>query len=395
MISGAMCLVLPALFVGVMLMLGASGPMLVLAATAGAAIGVAWARRSWSHMFDENVKLSIEHEIVESTLKNALVEMSFRERFDNSLRSSTDESTTIELTLRAVAEVLPDADVSLLLNLPNEPRIGWTVRLVRGHLEPAVPMPDTPSCLALANLATTTTSSTRTLDACGHLRDQPNDVSSVCIPLRLGDRTLGSVNALCAPGEPPDVQAIQLAEWSVSRAAVRIAEQRLQRGPSLSGAPDPVTGLPGVPALRHQLKDLIRTLVPFCVAAVSVDHFEGLRYGEGTEASEIVLSFVADALTSTLRPGDFVCRTGGGNFAVVLADCNARQATAVIERVRESLALLLALESTTAFTFSAGIVESHHATSLDELLEMAWKACEQATAAGGNRVSLAFEADHI
>lgn len=390
-----MCLTLPAFAVAMALVLGAPGPVLVLAALAGGAIGVAWARKSWAELLDETVDLTIARDSAAAELLDAHIDKTFRERFDQSLRATSNEPATIELVLRAVAEVFPEGEVSLLLNLPDEERAGWQVRLRGGSAQAAVPLPDKPGCLAFTTLSTVAATSAHAVDACEHLRGESGDASSLCIPLRLGDRTLGSINVRGAPGELPGASAVERAEWAVGRAALRITEQRLQRGPSSAGTPDPVTGLPGLPALRHQLKDLIRTLAPFCVSIISIDRYDEIRYVQGEEAAEIALGFVADALTSTLRPGDFICRIGGPDFAVVLKDCSARQATAVVERMRESLALLLALESETTFTCSAGIVESHQATSLDELLDMAHDAMTRAAAAGGNRVLLAFEADHL
>ena len=48
--------------------------------------------------------------------------------------------------LRAVSELVPDAEISLLLNVPDEPRIGWSVQLSGGALDAAVPVPSTPTC---------------------------------------------------------------------------------------------------------------------------------------------------------------------------------------------------------------------------------------------------------
>ena len=63
------------------------------------------------------------------------------------------------------------------------------------------------------------------------------------------------------------------------------------------------------------------------------------------------------------------------------------------ERARESLVLLLTEEQDLPpLTFSAGVVESQRATSLDQLVELAEGACTVATSAGGNRVTVAGDA---
>lgn len=341
---------------------------------------------------DQTVNAVLERTDAQRALNDERETQRFRDRLDRALRSSQSEPATIGICLRAVHEILPESEVSLLLNLPGEATIGWRVDLVDGKLNPAVPVPSTPSCVGLGTLSTAVSHSSTNLDACDHLGVSENDVSSVCIPLMLGERTLGAVSATSAPGEVPALVVIERAEWVIERAAVRVAEQRLQRGPSVAGHPDAVTGLPGPSALRHQLRDLVRTLSPFCVSIVSIDAFDQIRYNSGEEAADLTLGIAADALCSTLRPDDLVCRIDGPRFAVVFADCTARQAVAAMERFRESLALQLSVEEDLVpFTCSAGLVESHRASSLDSLIEMSAKACDEAESAGGNRVTQFFE----
>ncbi|CAN5464984.1 hypothetical protein BH10ACT3_BH10ACT3_22140 [soil metagenome] len=338
------------------------------------------------------ITASLQRSQMELQLLDERADRDFRERLDQALSMTEAEPATLRTGLRAVAELIPEADISLLLSVPDEPRVGWQVRLVRGALEPAMPLEGTPHCLALAKSTTTMTMSSSALDACAHLQDPMLEVSATCIPLRLGDRTLGTVCVTSAPGELIEPAVLERIEWAIDRTGVRVAEQRLQRGPSIAGRPDPVTGLPGPSALRHQLRDLVRTLSPFCVAIVAVDAYDEMRYDHSDEVAEDALRLVADVLCTTLRPDDLVCRIDGPRFAVVLAECTARQATAAMERVRESLALVLTMEADPPFTCSAGIVESHRATSLEEIVELASGACIEAHSAGGNRVSLAGEA---
>ena len=360
----------------------------ILALGIAAAVWVTW-RTGAQPLRDSVVSATLDRDEMERELLAERADRDFRERFERALQLAATEPVTLRTGLRAVAEAMPDGEVSLLLNVPEEPRVGWEVRLVDGSLEPAIPVEDTPGCIALSTASTTSTSSSEALDACPHLHDPYVDVSAICVPLRLGDRLLGTVCITGAPGDVPDHDALARVEWVVERTGVRVAEQRLQRGPSMAGRPDPVTNLPGPAALRHQLRDLVRTLSPFCVAIIAVDAFEQLGYDYGEDMADDALRIVADVLCTTLRPGDLVCRGEGPRFAVVLDECTATQATAAMERVRESLALLLAAEGDPPFTCSAGIVESHRATSLDEILELADGACVEARSAGGNRVALA------
>jgi len=319
------------------------------------------------------------------------LDQEFRVRLERALITAEAEPATLRTGLRAVAELLPDAEVSLLLSVPDEPRVGWKIRLVGGALEQAVPLADTPSCTALSTASIALATSSSALDACAHLHDPLSETSSVCIPLRLGDRTLGSVCVTSAPGEVASSALISSAAWVVERTGVRVAEQRLQRGPSVAGHTDPITALPGAQALRHQLRDLVRTLAPFCVGIISIDEFASLATHHSSAQAEDALRLMADVLCTTLRPEDLICRLDGPRFAIVLADCSAAHATAALERARESLALLLVAQENLPFTCSAGLVESHRATSLDQIVQLAEAACLQAHAGGGNRVMLATE----
>jgi diguanylate cyclase (GGDEF)-like protein len=121
------------------------------------------------------------------------------------------------------------------------------------------------------------------------------------------------------------------------------------------------------------------------VALVEVDGFDEISTAaEADESSRLV----AEVLCDTLRPDDLICRIGTGGFVAVLEQCSGSNAAAAMERFRESLVLLLTQEDAAPFTCSAGVVESHRATSIDEIFEMATSACGEARAAGGNRVAV-------
>ncbi len=318
----------------------------------------------------------------------ARTEVDFRSSFERALAQTESEPAAIRCLLRAVSELRPETDTALLLSVPDEPKVGWSVRLVDGELEPARPVPDTPGCAALAS-ATTTSTTSSSLDACAHVTALDMAVASICIPMRLDDRLLGAVSMMDAPGESPDDHTIALLEWIVERTAVRVSEQRRLQGRSVIAREDDITGLPGPQALDRQLRDSIRSLVPFCVALVDVDDFAGLRRHHGEDDTNDSLRVLADSLRLTLRPEDLVCRLDGGRFAVVLGNCGATHASLALERVREALALTLSMDHRAPFTFSAGVVESHKATSIDDLMDRATRAAKLAHGNGGNRVAVA------
>lgn len=316
------------------------------------------------------------------------VDRELRTRLDRALDVAATEPAALRTGLRAVAEVVPNAEVRLLLAVPDEPRVGWSVTLAEGALRPAEPLADSPVCRAVATGAPVTVAGSHALDACAHLTG-PEEVAATCLPLRNGDRLLGSVSVTAAPGEVPGPATLDTLTWIVERVGRRVHELRLRRGPSTAGPEDPVTHLPGEPALRQQLRELVRTLTPFSVTVVALDGADALRRAAGNGAADRSLGLLADTVRDTLRPDDLVCRLDGDRLAAVLSRCDAEQATAALERCREALVLAGTEEEVEPITFSAGVVESYRATSLDDILRLADAACAAAHLQGGNRVLLA------
>ncbi len=332
----------------------------------------------------------LESEDSRSELALARREVTFRSSFERALAQTESEPAAIRTALRAVHELLPEADTSLLLAVPDEPKVGWCVRVVDGELLPAVPIPHTPGCAALVDGTTVSTNSS-SIDACAHVADPDVAVASTCIPLRLDDRVLGVVSVLRAPGEVLDEHTRRLLEWLVERTGARVGEQRRLQGRSTAPRDDPATGLPGPGTLQRHLAEALRSLVPFCMAVVEVDDIDTLRGRVGYAEVDESLRLLADTMRLTLRPEDLVCRLDDGPFAVVLANCGASHASLAMERVREALALSLTVDAAAPFTFSAGVVESHRATSIEGLISQARAAAALARGNGGNRVTVAPE----
>jgi diguanylate cyclase (GGDEF)-like protein len=342
-------------------------------------------------LVSELVTTRLARDDLRSSLDAVKEDRRFRARFERALAQTDAEPATLRAAMRAIHELHPDGDLTLLLAVPDEPRVGWTVRLLDGELLPARPIPDIPGCVALDTNATVTSTSSNSLDACAHLQDPTMEVSAACIPLRLGDRLLGVVTLLDAPGEQMSHEMLDTLEWVVERTGTRVAEQRRMRGPSIAGREDPVTGLPGPDTLDRNLREMVRSLTPFSLAVIDIDDFPDVRLQYGDTEADESLRLMADTLGLTLRPGDLACRLEGARYGVVLGNCAAPQASAALERVREALVLSMTMDEGAHFTFSAGVVESHRARSIQDLLRQALDAARDAHASGGNRVAVAHD----
>jgi len=74
---------------------------------------------------------------------------------------------------------------------------------------------------------------------------------------------------------------------------------------------------------------------------------------------------------------------------IVLPDCSTDVAVAVLERVRENLALAIRTGQVPAFTVTFGVASSAYAEAFDDIVAIADQALLHAKAAGRNRVALA------
>jgi diguanylate cyclase (GGDEF)-like protein/PAS domain S-box-containing protein len=100
---------------------------------------------------------------------------------------------------------------------------------------------------------------------------------------------------------------------------------------------DPLTGV----CNRRSADDLIASLnnashktrgAVFLM--IDVDDFKRVNDTYGHLAGDQVVRMVANTLRNNLRPYDFVCRWGGEEFLVILADASLREGLAIGERCR-------------------------------------------------------------
>jgi len=408
----------PLVAVALALLAGAGSVGVAVAAAAGAALGVPITVRT--------VLAPMAHRVVDAHLAGADARadldalrraVMIRDRFDDAVAAEGAEAAVLHLLVSAALEVTPDADVSLLLSLPDEPRVAWSVRSAGDRLLPAEPVPERPSCVALATGRTAVAPSSTEMGACGHLREsadgvhdlddgldpgedgvgsaseelwwEPTEVAALCLPLVIGERNLGVLCVTTAPGELPDRDRQATLEHVVHVGSARLESLRQRRGPSTPGPTDPVTGLPTEVALRARAGELTRSHQPWCLAVLRVDGADEFRNLHGPHTWDDAMRLIADTTSTTLRPDDVVVRLDGERVAAVLSGCSTAQAAAALERARESLVLAHTMAGIEHFTCSVGLVDGTRTTSIDDGIRLADAAGHAALLQGGNRVVVA------
>lgn len=78
----------------------------------------------------------------------------------------------------------------------------------------------------------------------------------------------------------------------------------------------------------------------FAAIMIDIDHFKRVNDSYGHGIGDEVLKELAIVARQTVRDSDLLCRYGGEEFAILIADPGADNAVAVAERLRQSIAAL-------------------------------------------------------
>lgn len=123
---------------------------------------------------------------------------------------------------------------------------------------------------------------------------------------------------------------------------------------------------------------------------LDIDHFKSVNDTYGHDMGDAVLKEFAARLKRNIRGVDLACRFGGEEFVVLMPDTDFRQAEAVAERVRQSIAdrvFEIGGGRPLSVTVSAGVTLNESASDTPEsLIKRADVALYRAKREGRNRV---------
>ncbi len=325
-----------------------------------------------------------------------------RQAFDTSLQRGLDmsksEPDVYRIVNRAMHESVPHLQVEMLVADSSRAHFHQTLSTTSGE-------PDERSgCGVVSPLdcpATTRTHklvfpSSGAIDACPYLQDRASGAcSAACVAISIAGKTVGVMHATGPDNVPPTDLDIGYFESTSHRASDRIGMLRAFEKSETQARSDPLTGLWNRRSVENRVHDLQREGTAYALAYGDLDHFKILNDTHGHEAGDQALRMFSRVLRDAIRPNDIAARYGGEEFVIVLPDCTPDAATAVLERVRERLALALTTGRVPAFTVSFGLAASIDADTFDEVVAIADQALLAAKAAGRNRVVVAVDStDH-
>ena len=144
--------------------------------------------------------------------------------------------------------------------------------------------------------------------------------------------------------------------------------------------------------MKQAAARLRRHQTPYSLLLVDLDHFKKFNDLHGHQAGDHILQQVAGAIKKSTRDTDICCRYGGEEFAIILPDTIAKDATILARRIHCSIATVskkLPLNHQPV-TVSIGVSSSTETKNcdIDQMLEQADQALYLAKSNGRNRTEV-------
>ena len=308
------------------------------------------------------------------------------------LQATRSEKEAHQLVKRHVERVVAESTVTVLTRNNSENRLQATTALEEGSpLAEALEESEPSACLAVR----LGKPHAREIGGEALLRCSLCDVladASTCVPSIVGGEVIGSVLVERKDGLN-EIEAERVVE-SVTQAAPALANLRNLALAEARAATDALTGLPNSRALRDTLKRMIahagRTLAPFSIILLDLDHFKRINDAHGHDRGDDALAAVGDVLSTAVRASDYAGRYGGEEFLVLLPDTDREGALVVAEKIRQAIARIRLHGLDRPLSASLGVASlPSDGVDGDALLRLADRALYAAKAAGRNRVQAA------
>jgi diguanylate cyclase (GGDEF)-like protein len=220
-------------------------------------------------------------------------------------------------------------------------------------------------------------------------------IAAIAIPLIVGARVVGALEARHAEPTLVTVHAVEVLETLATHAATAIESARLHEVIEERSQVDPLTRLLNRRRLEEDLdsecKRCLRYERPLAFVMLDVDHFKAFNDCHGHPRADVVLQEVAEVIAGCVRTTDTAYRYGGEEFCILLRETNAHEAMHLAERVRQRIELRFASGATPGVTASFGVAEFLSASPAPRaLIEAADAAMYESKHAGRNRVVLSM-----
>jgi len=216
-------------------------------------------------------------------------------------------------------------------------------------------------------------------------------VCAVAIPLIVGARVVGALEA--RHGEPRVVtlEAMEVIEMLATHAATAIESARLHEVIEERSQMDALTQLFNRRRLEQDLdaecKRCARYGRPLAFVMLDIDHFKAFNDSHGHPQADTALQEVANVIAGCVRTTDTAYRYGGEEFCILLRETSADEGLHFAERLRQRIEKRFASGAAAGITASFGVADfSAETPSPRTLVEAADSAMYESKQTGRNRV---------
>jgi diguanylate cyclase (GGDEF)-like protein len=238
---------------------------------------------------------------------------------------------------------------------------------------------------------------------CAHLTATDGPVT-LCVPMTAQGESVGILQFRLASADEAGGEdesgvirstRVRLAVTLGEHIALALANLRLREQLRNQTIHDPLTGLFNrrylEDALERECRRSARSKHPLTLVMIDVDHFKTFNDTWGHEGGDLVLRELAALMRSHFRGEDVVCRYGGEEFVILLAEASSESARSRVDELRMAVHFLAVRhreQSIGSITISAGLATMpEHGTTPAELIQAADRALYKAKKVGRDTVA--------
>ncbi len=143
--------------------------------------------------------------------------------------------------------------------------------------------------------------------------------------------------------------------------------------------------------IEQEHQRCIRSGQTFCLALLDLDRFKPINEAHGYAVGDQVLRAVTQEALRHVRVSDTLARWGGALFVLMMSDVRAPLARGGLERLHQKVSALRIVHGTAVvdISLSAGLAEHHAGETVQQTLQRAEEALQEAKAQGRGRVAVA------
>jgi diguanylate cyclase (GGDEF)-like protein len=223
--------------------------------------------------------------------------------------------------------------------------------------------------------------------------------ANLVVPLRGPTGFIGAIAIAWMSRPPPSPlhpENLAIVDLFASLIGSALYREALERQLESQALHDPLTGLPNrrmlMIRLAESMKRARRNGAVLALAVIDLDGFKAVNDHSGHMAGDEILISAAGRIQEHIRDTDFVARTGGDEFVVILENVrDGEEAKSILERVGHSVVLETGPDGPLSVKISASIgatIASPDQQEMEVLLRRADAAMYRSKKNGGNRVVL-------